>query len=268
MKALREELKGKLSKKEQEALRAGYDMIGDIAIIEVPRKLEKKKKLIAKAVMKMNANIRVVAVKKGGHKGAYRKQKLEILLGEKRLETTQKESGAVFKLNVEQCYYSPRLAGERLRIAKLVKKGERILVAGSGIGPYPIIIAKHSKAKEIIGIEMNKKAHEYAVQNVKANKLVGRVALVNIDVKKIKLGKFDRIISAMPHKGMKTIPGLLISMKKGTMLHIMDFADEEKIFFAGDKLKKICPRCKILRIVKAGQYAARKYRICVDAKYC
>jgi hypothetical protein len=41
--------------------------------------------------------------------------------GEKRTETTHKENGVNIKLDVEKCYFSPRLSQERLRIAKLVK---------------------------------------------------------------------------------------------------------------------------------------------------
>ena len=41
---LKEALKGKLSKKEMKILIASFDSVGDIAVIQIPKGLEKKKK--------------------------------------------------------------------------------------------------------------------------------------------------------------------------------------------------------------------------------
>ena len=73
--------------------------------------------------------------------------------------------------NVEKVYFSPRLATERLRIAKLVKKNESVLVMFSGSGAYPLVIAKNSNPNIIYGIEVNPIAHKYAEQNIFLNKI-------------------------------------------------------------------------------------------------
>jgi len=264
---LRDALKPKLTAKELRVLRTSYDVIGDIAIIEVPIELKKKEAVIAKTLLGMFKSIAVVAVKQGGHKGKYRRQKLKIAAGEKRLETTHTESGVRLSLNVETCYYSPRLGTERLRIVKQVKPKERILVAGSGIAPYPLVLAKHTKAKEIVGVELNPSAHKYAAKNIIMNKLQDRITLVKGDARKQKLGKFDRVISAMPAE--VDTASLLSYVKKGGRLHILDFAPEDNMGEAGERVKQACQskkrKCRILRTVKAGQHAVRKYRVCVDA---
>ncbi len=172
-----------------------------------------------------------------------------------------KESGVLLKLDVAKCYYSPRLGSERLRIARQVKKGEKILVAGSGIAPYPLILSKHSSALEITGVEANPTAHKYAQENIKLNK-AKNIKLIKGDIRKIKPGKFDRIISAIPHEGVKLLPTLLKFAKKGTTLHIYDFAPEENLAEPAQKLKKV----KILNVVKTQQVGVRRYRICIDAK--
>ena len=51
---LRQALKGKLNKKEMEVLVTSYDMVGDIAIIDIPIELEKKQKLIGETLLKLN----------------------------------------------------------------------------------------------------------------------------------------------------------------------------------------------------------------------
>jgi len=269
MTTLREALASKLTKKEHQFLRASFDVIGDIAIIEVSPALKKKERVIAQTLLKLLKNIKVVAVKRGGHKGKYRRQKLEVLAGEKRLQTLHKESGVRMNVDVRRCYYSPRLGTQRLRIAKLVKKGERILVAGSGIAPYPLVLAKHSKAKEIVGVEFNPVAHAYAQANVALNK-VRNITLIKADVRRIRRGTFDRIIVAIPHTGVAIVPSLLKSAKKGAYLHVLDFAPEDDMQQIGKQLVAACKskkrKCRVLRTVKAGQHAVRMYRVCVDAK--
>ena len=255
---LREALKGKLSAKEMKILKTSFDTIGEILIIEIPKELKNKEKIIGQTILNLFKNVKTVAVEAGEYTGKYRRQKLRVIAGEKRYETTHKESGVQLKLDVSKCYYSPRLGSERLRIAQQVKKGEKVLVAGSGVAPYPLIIAKHSNAKEIIGVEANPVAHKYAIENIKLNK-TKNIKLVKGDIKKAKLGKFDRIISPIPHIGIKLVPTLLKFAKKGTILHIYEFAPED---FEEFKIKN----CKILKIVKTQQVGVRRYRICIDAK--
>ncbi len=258
---LKEALKGKLNNKEMKLLRTSYDVIGDIAIIEIPKELKKRQKLIGQTLLKLLNNIKVVAAEAGEYKGKYRTQKLKIIAGEKRFQTTQKESGIIMKLDVAKCYYSPRLGSERLRITKLIKKKEKILVVGSGIAPYPLILAKYTPA-EITGVEANPTAHKYAIENVKLNKLEHKITLIKRDIRKTKPDKFDRIICAIPHEGIKLFPTLMNFAKKGTKLHIYDFANEEDLEEPARKLKKFC---KIIKTIKTQQVGVRRYRVCIDA---
>jgi tRNA (guanine37-N1)-methyltransferase len=259
---LKQALHGKLTAKQLKLVPSSFDIIGNIAIIEIPKQLKKYEKTIGKALLSILKNIKTVAAEAGEHTGKYRRQKLRIIAGEKNLETTQKESGITLKTNAAKCYYSPRLGSERLRIAKQAKKREKILVAGSGIAPYPIILAKYSQASEITGIETNPVAHKYAIENVKMNKVQNKIKLVKGDIRKAKLGKFDRIISAIPHEGTKLIPALLKFAKKGTIFHVYDFAYEEDLSEPARKLEGF----KILQVVKTQQVGVRRYRVCIDAK--
>lgn len=268
---LKDALKEKLKPGELDILRGSFDVIGDIAIIEVPLELKKKQKLIAQTLLNILKNVKVVAVKQGAHKGKYRRQPLKVMAGENRLETIHKESGIRLKLNVETCYYSPRLGTERLRIAKQIKKGERVLVAGSGIGPYPLVLAKNSKLGEAVGVEFNPSAHKYAQENITLNKLSERVKTVKGDVTTISgLGTFDRIIVAMPHDGVSIVPSLLKFTKPNARIHAYDFAVQKDMKKPSQELKQLCAKknkpVRILRTTKAGQHAVRSYRVCVDAK--
>ena len=148
-------------------LPSSYDIIRNIAIL--PEKTKNSKE-IDKKILKLK-QIETVVIKTGIHYGKYRLQKTKILAGKKSKTTTHKESNCQFKLNIDQTYFTPRLSEERLRISKLIKNNENILVIGSGVGVYPIILSKNSKAKEIIAIEINPQAHKFAEENLILNKI-------------------------------------------------------------------------------------------------
>ncbi len=164
-------LEGKLTKKELSLVPSAFDTIGNIIILEIKQGLVKKEKIVAEALLKLNKNIKTVSKKIGIHGGVFRTQKLKILAGERKKQTTYIENGVKIRLDVEKVYFSPRLSNERKRIMKLVKPGESILVMFSGCGPYPLVLAKNTKAKEIYGVEINPVAHKYSLENIKLNKI-------------------------------------------------------------------------------------------------
>ncbi len=248
-----------------------YDIIGDILLIEIPENLKKKKKIIAEKLLKQHKNVKVVFEKIGGHKGKHRIRGVRRIGGENRTETIYRENGVSIKLDVSKVFFSPRLSNERKRIASLVKPNESVLVMFSGCGPYPLVIARNSKAREIYGIEINPAAHKYAVENVKLNKF-SNIFLYRGDVKKIipSLGKkFDRIIMPLPKTGQTFLQTALITAKKRTAIHFYDFSKEEEI--PQSSIKKIRGvlgnrKFKLLRFVKCGQPAPRMNRVCIDFK--
>jgi tRNA (guanine37-N1)-methyltransferase len=195
------------------------------------------------------------------------------LAGEKNKETEYKENNARLKLNVEKVYFSPRSSEERKRIFKQVKNNETVLVMFSGSGIYPLVIIKNSEAKEIHGIEINPTAHKYALENLKLNKAEDKIKLYLGDVKKIlpKISKkFDRIIMPLPKGAEDFLKLALNKIKKNGIIHFYSFVEETKfdkiIEFINKECKQNKKQCKIIDIVKCGQFSPRVYRICVDFK--
>ncbi len=271
--SLKQALKNKLSKKELSLVVTSYDMVGDIAIIEIPAELEKKEKIIAKTLLNLHKNINVVVKKAGIHKGIYRIQKMFILAGKDRKETVHKENNVEIKLDIEKVYFSVRLSTERKRIMKQIKKGEEVLVMFSGVAPYCLVIAKNTDVKEVYGVEINPAAHAYAEENIKLNKLEGKVKLYNGDVRMVVprlRKKFDRILMPLPKEGEGFLDIALKAAKKDGRIHFYDFEHEKDIDLAKEKVKEACrklkKRCRILRTVKCGQVGPREYRLCVDFK--
>ena len=263
-----------LTKKELAKIRNAFDIVGDVAVLEIPRELNKKQKVIAAAVLKMHSNVKAVFKEIGGRSGKLRLQKLQWLAGEKRTETTAMENGVRLKLDVAKVYFSPRIASERKRIFQQVKKNEDVLVMFSGAAPYVIEIAKHTPAKRVYGIEVNKTGHKYALENVKLNKVEAKTKLFCGDVKRImpKLKKFDRILMPLPKGAEGYLELAFKHIKRNGIIHFYDFLPEEeipttaikKIKNISSKLKK---KVKIIKTVKCGQLAPRAYRVCVDFKF-
>ena len=62
----------------------------------------------------------------------------------------------------------------------------------------------------------------------------------------------------------------LNKIKKNGIIHFYNFSEENKydkvIEMIGQECKKKKKQCKILKIVKCGQFSPRVFRVCVDFK--
>ena len=271
MTTIKQALKNKLTKKELAVMPSSFDVVGSIAIIEIPPELKKKEKIIAETMIKLFKPLETVVKKSGIHYGKYRRQKLTIIAGEKTKIADYKESAVQMKMDLEKCYFSSRLGTERLRIAKQVKPKEKILVMFSGVSPYPLVIAKNAKPEIIYAVELNPVAHKFAEENIKLNKLQDKIKPYKGDVTLVvpKLRKkFDRILMPMPKTSLTFLGTAFKAAKKGTIIHFYTFGREEEFKDIRKKILEECKKhkkkCKIIRVVKAGHYAPGVYRICVD----
>ena len=269
----------KLTEQEIERLKTSYDIVGDIAILEIDKELRKNEKLIAELLLESNQNVKTIVRKKGSHEGTFRTQKMEHLAGEKKKETIHKENGVALKMDIEKVYYSARQSTERKRVAEQVAKDERVLVLFSGCAPFPCVIAKNSEAKYVCGVELNPDGHEYGLENVEINKL-NNVYLSNRNAKKIEDilrdfkdipdfdPHFDRIVMPLPKTADEFLDQALFLSKRGTIIHFYDFQKEDETQKSVDKIEKGCHKnlmkAKILDVVKCGQQSPHTYRICVD----
>ncbi len=266
---LKDLCRNELTAKERELLPASFDIVGDILIFsDFPEELEKKEKLVGKMILDNMKNVKVICKKIGKYAGRFRLPKLKIIAGARRKETRHKENNVVLELNVEKVYFSPRLSTERKRVSGLVNPGEDVLVMFSGCAPYPINIAKNSKARSIYGIEVNPAAHRYGQMNVKLNK-ADNVVLLQGDVRQVlpMLHKrFDRIVMPLPRKGKDYLKLAFSKLRKGGIVHLYIFLREEQINtdYLRDYVGRYARKFKIKKITKCGQFAPGKYRVCTD----
>lgn len=237
-----------------------YDIIGNIAIL----KKAKNNKIIARKILKQNKGVTTVLEKIDKVSGRLRTFKTKYLTGEKTRIATYKENGCLFRFDVEKCYFSPRLAAERLEIAGKCKKNDSVLVLFSGVGPFSIVIAKKAGCK-VVSVEINRIASHYACENVKLNKL-NNIEIIQKDVKKLKLKKkFDILVMPRPQLRETFLKYVWRFTKKNTVVYYYDFGKDISEIIS--KLKKeIKNKAKIINFKKAGEIAPYKHRWRVDLR--
>ena len=71
------------------------------------------------------------------------------------LVTTHKEHDVAIVVDLNACFFSPRLATERLRISKAVGRGERVLCLFAGCGPEALLISAKTACERVVAVESN-----------------------------------------------------------------------------------------------------------------
>lgn len=210
-----------------------YDIVGDIAIIRSTAASKKYSQIIAETIMKVHKNVRTVLVQTSPIRGDFRLRKLRLTAGENKTVTVHKESGCSFCVDVGKCYFSPRLFYERRRIAEQVGKGEVVVNMFAGVGCFSIVIAKHSNVRRIHSIDVNQAAIQHMQENVRMNRVYGKVIPVRGDAKEVIEKRLfhiaDRVLMPLPERAFKYLPYALLALKRtGGWVHYYVFEHAEK----------------------------------------
>ncbi|NJE54140.1 class I SAM-dependent methyltransferase family protein [Thermococcus sp. 21S9] len=245
-----------------------YDVIGDIAVIQIPPELEHRVEDIVFALRKVHPFLKVIA-RKGFHEGAFRIRDYSIIWGENRLETVHKENGVEIKVDLSKAFFNPRMKGERYRLAQLVKDGERILIPFAGVLPYALVIARYRKVR-ITAVELNREAYELGLENIERNRkrLKGEIEFIHGDAFKIlpELPSYDRVISPTP-RGVDALA--LTLLKAERWLHYYDFVHENEIETFRARILKECRKlgknCSV-RVKKVSDFKPHVFKVCADIK--
>jgi len=210
------------------SLPRAIDLVGDIAIIEVPLELDAYKRIIGETILKTHKNVRTVLAKKGAVSGTYRLREFSVIAGEPKTATIHKEHGCQYYLDVAKVYFSPRLSYEHKRVASLVKQGETVIDLFAGVGPFAIQIAKAHENVKVYAIDVNPDAVEFLKRNVRLNRVEGKVHPILGDAKQVveeRLAGFaDRVIMNLPEKAMEFVETACKALKpNGGIMHFYSF---------------------------------------------
>ncbi len=241
---------------------------GAVAIIEIPEELEEYKKLIAKAVVELNKHVKTVLRKRGGRRGEYRLYDFEVLI-EGPTEVLHKEHGYYIKVDPTKVYFSSRDQTDRLEVARQVAEGERVLYLFAGVAPYAVAIARFSKPRYIVAVELNPWGFKYAVENLRINK-INNAAVIHGDVVEVApllRRKFDRVLLTLPLGAYRFLQIALECLEDGGVVHFYHLGKSEEPYREGEEIvRETCPTCEIIgrRVVR--DYAPGVYKIRLDVR--
>ena len=230
-KRLRDKLSAALPLEELGKVYNSFDVIGDIAIIKI--NTLQNAETIAKQIMATQKNIKTVLTPTTSIMGDFRVRELKHLAGENKTITTHKEWGCTFKVDVEKCYFSPRLSHEHFRIAKLVQSDETVVNMFAGVGCFSIVIAKVVKSARVFSIDVNPAAVNLMRENIRLNRVYRRVIPLLGDAKEIVQrqlkGEADRVLMPLPEKAWGYLPVAVSALKpSGGWIHVHVFVHATK----------------------------------------
>ena len=283
-----------------------YDVVGDVAILNnLPEGDEETQRKVGEWIMKKNKAIKIVVARhcplstedrSPGSSG------LKQLAGHPRdpIVTSHYEYGIKCVVDLNNTFFSPRMAPERLRLSQQVARGERVLVVFAGVGMDALQIAARTEAKEVLVIERN----DVACECIRRGKLMlsrnktapcpgsGKGAAERLHILEgdalellptLEQESYDRIVAPRPKEGsldgdlgtgdagMSFLLAMLPLLKPKGEIHWYDFAADHELPNCDRTRKTLESACQILglemeviHVARVGSIAKRQWRVCVD----
>lgn len=147
---------------------SGWELLGDIVIIQLPKELEGAKYLIGRKILELHPKAETV-LNRAEIKGVFREPQVEVIAGSK-TETLHKENGCIFKIDPTKVMFSFGNIEERKRMASISNEDETIVDMFACVGQFSIPMAKHSNPKAVYAIEKNPIAFDFLKENIAINR--------------------------------------------------------------------------------------------------
>lgn len=253
-----------------------FDIIGDIAVLELPKGMERFSSAIGNGILKVNPHIRLVLGKSSDIAGTFRTRKFEVIAGVGGTETIHREFSCRFHLDVATVYFNPRLSHERMRIAQQVKKGEWVVDMFAGVGPYSILIANQQPQSKVYSVDLNPAAIKYLKENTLTNGVADRVIPMLGDARRLAgkelRGIANRIIMNLPSEARNYLDAAMQILKdEGGMMHYYTFAGRgvstdiirDSFRSAVENQKRKVESFRFCRVIK--EIAPTRVQVAIDA---
>ncbi|MEM3372893.1 MAG: methyltransferase [Candidatus Anstonellales archaeon] len=178
-----------------------FDIVGNVAIVEIPQEINEKD--VAEGILFIHKNIKSIYAKNSARQGSFRLYDLRLIYGEDVEVVEHRENGLRFLVDIKNTFFSPRTGSERKYIAEYlsVYNFEKVMVFFAGIGPFCIVCAKYNKNTKFYGIELNERAYELFKKNIELNRLANVFAIhgdVKEKYKDFLDHNFDCVIMPLP----------------------------------------------------------------------
>ncbi len=234
---LRDALTSKMSAEQMELLPRAYDLVGDIAVLELPDEIASYGRQIGAAFLAVHSSFTTVLAKRGAVSGISRTRQYELLAGQDKTKTVHTEYGCRIAVDLAKAYFSPRLLEEHSRVARQVRDGELIIDMFTGVGCFALQITRSHNSR-VVAIDINPDAIRLLRESMGLNRLRGEITPVVADSRNYVRANFsgnaDRIIMNHPSGALDFVSEACNAIKGNGTIHYYAFAgannpDEEII---------------------------------------
>ncbi|KAM6202624.1 tRNA (guanine(37)-N(1))-methyltransferase [Rhynchocyon petersi] len=160
---------------------SGFSRIGHIAHLNLRDHQLPFKHLIGQVMIDKNPGITSAVNKINNIDNTYRNFQMEVLSGDKNMQTKVRENNYSYEFDFAKVYWNPRLSTEHNRITELLKPGDVLFDVFAGVGPFVIPVAK--KNCIVFANDLNPESHRWLLHNCKLNKVDRMVKVFNLDGK-------------------------------------------------------------------------------------
>ena len=224
---LKDMLRGIIPEELRHMLPRSYDIVGEVAIIEIPEELREYARPIGECIMRVHKRVKSVYSVEGPTKDPYRVRPLRLIAGEDRDSTVHVEYGVRIHVYFKRAYINPSLGYEHYRVSRLVSDGERVLDMFSGVGGFTLHVASRSSSK-VLAVDINPYAILSLKTSTRLNKLKGVVDAVCGDAKIVSSSLrpiFHRVIMNLPERSHLYIADACrVICEEGGYLHYYRFS--------------------------------------------
>lgn len=236
---VKSQMESLLSEEEIAQFKGGWEILGDILIIEPPESLDHKMTMMGEKLLELFPKVRSVVARQGiTHE--LRKPNALVIAGDTGTETTFKEHGTIFRLDPLKVMFSAGNVEERGRMAHISKPGETVLDMFAGIGQLSVPLAKHTMPARVLAIEKNPVTFGYLRENIRLNGLENMEAL-NGDNRDLAPKDFaHRVLMGYFFKIEEFLPTALNALKNGRgTIHYHDLVPKDELTSHGDAIMGI-----------------------------
>ena len=197
-----------------------FDVIGDIVLVRLPDELEGQRFEIGRALLSFVPGARIVGVDRGVH-GLERRRQVDRIAGEGGWRTRHRENGLTLEIDVEQAYFSPRLAREHERVAADIGRGDRVYDLCCGVGPFTLGIARDGRASAVTAVDANPAAIELLRSTLRRSSFPVPVEAVEGRLEEFlpRAEPRERVILNLPLEGIKYLPSVRNTVAPGGRLY-------------------------------------------------
>jgi tRNA (guanine37-N1)-methyltransferase len=245
-----------------------YERVGEVVVIDEDD--TDRARRVADAVVESDLPVDAVLNRASKVKGEERVRDWDVLAGEG-TETTHREYGCEYVVDLAEAFFSPRLATERHRVAEQVQSGERAFDMFAGVGPFVVPFAK--RGATVVGVDVNADAIEYLRENARRNGVAERVTAVCGDVRDVAPDYedwADRVVMNLPHSADEFLDTAVSLAGDEAVIHYYDIQHEDDPFGPGERAIRAAAEpdyevtVETRRVVRS--YAPHEENVCLDVR--